>query len=73
MPKGVIGGVGPSEDIVKKIQLAVDDEWPLAEIIETYKVSNRTIKKLFPDYKGVVGFRLLKREFEGSNWNKMIA
>lgn len=73
MPKGVIGKVGPSEEIIEKIRLAVEDEWPMGEIIETYKVSHRTIKKLHPEYKGVTGFRIMKRESEGSNWNKMVA
>lgn len=62
-----------TKDVIEKIRVAVEDEWPMAEIIETYKVSHRAIKKLHPEYKGVIGFRVLKREFEGSNWNKMVA
>jgi hypothetical protein len=73
MTKGVFGKTGPSDEIVEKIRLAVEDGWPMGEIIETYKVSHRTIKKLHPDYKGVTGFRILKREFEGAHWNKMVA
>ena len=61
---------GLSEETIENIRLAVKDEWPMAEIMETYKVSHQAIKKLHPEYRGVTGFRTLKRKFEGSHWNK---
>lgn len=56
----------PSKEpaVLDKVRLAVEDEWPIAEIIETHNISFRTIKKYFPDYKGVPGFRRLKREHD---------
>lgn len=73
MARGIYEGRGPSEETIEKIRLAVEDEWPMSEIIETYNVSHRYIKKLHPDYKGVVGFRTLKRQLEGYQWNKIVA
>lgn len=69
MPSGIYDGRGPSSEVLEKIRLAVEDGWPMAEIIETYHVSFRMIKKHHPDYRGVIGYRKLQQEF-GASWGK---
>lgn len=69
MTRGVYEGRGPSPEVVEKIRLAVEDEWPMAEIIETYKVSFRKVKELHPNYRGVKGYRKMQQD-HGERWGK---
>lgn len=50
---GQRGRPGPTPAKLEAIRQCISDEWPLRQIEETYRVSYRSLKKHFPDYKGM--------------------
>lgn len=43
---------------IERLELCIQDRWPLRQIEETYGVSHRTMKKHFPHYEGETDFKL---------------